>query len=113
MKKLLALILLFPSIALALNCGPGTELAWEYEQPLPANVDGFRLYVNDVETWTGTTLTAQPDLGVVVETKTFYIRAYNDSEPRESLPSNSVACDFDPAYDPVQLVVPVNVRFPK
>ena len=110
MRHLLFAVLLFPLAALAEVCGPGTELAWDYEQPLPANVDGFRLYANDVEVWAGATLTAQPDLGLVAETKTFYVVAYN--QDRESLHSNSVACDFDPSADPVQLVVPVNVRFP-
>ena len=105
MRKLLALILLLPSFVWAATCGPGTSLAWDYTQPLPTNVDGFKLYANAVEVWTGTDLTATPDLGTTEETKTFYVTAYNSAQ--ESAQSNSVSCEFvttGPA-------LPLNLRF--
>ncbi len=103
--------MLFVSVGVhAETCGPGTEVAWDYEQPLPSNVLGFRLYANDVEVWNGITLTAQPDLGSAAETKSFYVRAYNSN--RESLNSNAVDCDFEPGGPPIQLGIPTNARFP-
>jgi len=103
-RFLLALILLIPSIVAAATCGPGTTLAWDYDEPLPANVDGFRLYANDVTVWEGTALQATPALGVEGET-TFYVTAYNDAD--ESLPSNTVSCQFVSTAPPAVL----NLRF--
>lgn len=88
----IALLLASPILAHSATCGPGTTLAWDYAQPLPANVDGFRLYANGVQVWTGTPLDATPELGAADETKTFHVTAYNDAA--ESGPSNTVSCEY-------------------
>jgi hypothetical protein len=101
----LALLLFSPILAHGATCGPGTTLAWDYAQPLPANVDGFRLYANGVQVWTGTGLQATPDLGETQESKTFWVTAYNDAQ--ESGQSNSVICEYVTNAPPAVL----NLRF--
>lgn len=82
MKRLIVgLVLGLAAVACqAETVGPGCTFAWDYAQPLPTVVDGFRFYLDGTATWTGTTLeTACVDAGVTVPgTHSAYVVAYND-----------------------------------
>ena len=45
--------MLFSAQVFASTVGPEAKLTWDYEDPLPDNVDGFRLYCADVPVWEG------------------------------------------------------------
>lgn len=82
MKRLIAgFVLGFAAVTChAETVGPGCAFAWDYVQPLPADVDGFRFYLDGTHTWTGTTLEAAcADAGVTVPgTHSAYVVAFND-----------------------------------
>ena len=80
MKLFAIALLLASSAAHALTAGPGCILGWDYAQPLPADVDGFWLYVNGVQAWTGTPLEAScADAGINAPGEySAFVAAYND-----------------------------------
>jgi hypothetical protein len=93
--KLFAIALLLASSAVhALTAGPGCILAWDYAQPLPAEVDGFWLYVNGAQAWTGTSLEAScADAGIVAPGEySAFVAAYNDAG--ESASSNELVFTY-------------------
>ena len=94
MRWLVALLFLLPGIALAQTTGPGCTMAWDYAEPMPSNVDGFRVYINDAEAWTGTEKTVScEDAGVTVAGDySAYVKAYNAAA--ESDPSNTLTFTF-------------------
>jgi hypothetical protein len=54
MKLLVAIAALAASFAVqAQTVTPGCQITWDYETPLPASVEGFRLFVNGTPTWEG------------------------------------------------------------
>jgi hypothetical protein len=89
--RLFAIALLLASSAThALTAGPGCILAWDYAQPLPADVDGFRLTINGAVAWTGTPLEAScADAGIATPGEfSAFVYAYNDAG--ESASSNEL-----------------------
>lgn len=87
MKKLLiGFLLLFASTAQAETVGPGCSFAWGYAQPLPANVDGFRLYLNGIQVWEGAELTATcAAAGLALEGEhQVWVTAFNAASESES-----------------------------
>lgn len=79
MKRLLFALLLLPLTALADTVGPGSSVAWDYVDPMPPNVDGFRLYLNGAPVWEGTVRTvALSDVGITQDQLSdLYVVAYN------------------------------------
>ena len=95
MKRLIAIaLLLATSAAQALTAGPGCILAWDYAQPLPADVDGFRLTINGAVAWTGTPLeTSCADAGIAAPGEyVATVTAYNDVG--ESASSNELVFTY-------------------
>ena len=94
MRWLVALLFLLPGIVMAETAGSGCTMAWDYVEPMPSNVDGFRVYINDAEAWTGTEKTVScEDAGVTVAGEyTAYVKAYNAAA--ESDPSNTLTFVF-------------------
>ena len=108
MKRLIAIALLLASSAAhALTAGPGCILAWDYAQPLPADVDGFRLTVNGASAWTGTPLEAScADAGIATPGEySAFVAAYNDVG--DSGPSNTLTFTYvtgAPSNAPTNLI---------
>ena len=95
MKRLIAIAVLLASSAVhSLTAGPGCILAWDYAQPLPADVDGFRLTVNGAPAWTGTPLEAPcADAGIAAPGEYLAtVKAYNDVG--ESASSNELVFTY-------------------
>jgi hypothetical protein len=94
MKLLAVALLLASSAAHALTAGPGCILAWGYAQPLPADVDGFRLTVNGAVAWTGTPLEASCEAAGIAAPGEYLatVKAYNDAG--ESAPSNDLVFTY-------------------
>ena len=107
-KYLLAILLLFPIASHAITAGPGCEFGWDYTEPLPANVDGFRFYLDDVMVWEGSTKTVTcATVGVATEKEyQAYVTAYNDAA--ESLPSNTLVFTY---VNAAPAETPTNLRF--
>ena len=80
MKLFAIALLLVSSAAHALTAGPGCILAWDYAQPLPADVDGFRLTVNGATAWTGTPLEVSCAVAGIATPGEYLatVKAYND-----------------------------------
>ena len=53
MLRIIAALLLFPGLALADTVGPEARMTWDYVDPMPSFVDGFRLYCNDEVVYEG------------------------------------------------------------
>ena len=95
MKRLIAIaLLLVSSAAHALTVGPGCILGWDYAQPLPADVDGFRLTINGAVAWTGTPLEASCEAAGIAAPGEYsaFVYAYNDVG--ESAPSNELVFTY-------------------
>ena len=93
--KLFALALLLASSAAhALTAGPGCILAWDYAQPLPADVDGFRLTINGATAWTGTPLEVSCAVAGIATPGEYsaFVTAYNDVG--ESASSNELVFTY-------------------
>jgi len=89
-----AFLLLLPFYANAQTAGPGCEFTWDYADPLPANVDGFKFYLDGVETWTGAVKTVScAAIGLdVAGTYNAYVTAYNDAG--QSAASNTLTFEY-------------------
>ena len=94
MRKLLALILLLPSFVLAQTVGPGCSFAWDYADPMPSDVDGFRLYVGGAVAWEGAVKTVTCEAAGIDTSGEYsvHVTAYNAAG--ESAPSNSLGFTF-------------------
>jgi len=95
MKRLIAIALLLASSAAhALTAGPGCILAWDYAQPLPTDVDGFRLTINGAVAWTGTPLEASCEAAGISTPGEYLaiVKAYNDAG--ESASSNELVFTY-------------------
>ncbi len=107
MRLLLLGLLLIAGNAFALTAGPGCSYEWDYADPLPADVDGFRLYCDGGVVYTGTqpTVTCAAAGTEVVGPHSCYAVAYNASG--ESTPSNTLDYDFVTGGPSA----PLNLRF--
>ena len=94
MRKLLALILLLPSFVFAQTVGPGCSFAWDYAEPMPADVDGFRLYVGGTVAWEGAVKTVTCERAGIDASGDYsvHVTAYNAAG--ESAPSNTLGFTF-------------------
>lgn len=105
MRFLAALLFLVPSVGLALTVKSDCSLTWDYVEPLPSNVDGFRLFVDGTPIWRGTErVVSCVDLGIGVGAHEAYVVAYNAAG--ESMPSNTLTflvVDSGPVEAPVLL----------
>ena len=95
MKRLAIIALVFfAASAQAATVGPGCSFAWDYVDPMPSHVDGFRLYVGGSVAWEGAVKTVTcATAGIDTSGEySIYVTAYNAAG--ESAPSNIVGFTF-------------------
>ncbi len=81
-------MLLSAAVAVAQTSGPTAKLAWDYDDM--DRIDGFRLYCDGAEVWTGTDkIVGMLDAGIGAGPHSCYVTAYNAVD--ESQPSNTVS----------------------
>lgn len=88
MKYLIPLFfLLLATPVQAQTVAPGCSIDWDYADPMPENVDGFRLYNDDVKVWEGVNHPVPcADFFMEDGRNTLKVTAYNAAD--ESLRSN-------------------------
>jgi len=90
MKYLIPLFLALVAIPVyAETVAPGCSIGFDYADPIPAHVDGFRLYNGDVKIWEGRSkLISCDDLSFEDGQINLTAKAYN--AVGESQPSNAI-----------------------
>ena len=90
---------------MAATVGPDAQMVWDYAEPLPDNVDGFRVYCADTPVWEGVgRVVLLSNTSMPVGRQDCYVVAYNAAG--ESDPSNII----DVRYVTAKPVNPNNLK---
>ena len=94
MRYALAGLALLATTVQAQTVGPGCSFAWDYADPMPSDVDGFRLYVGGAVAWEGAVKTVTCEMAGIDASGDYsvHVTAYNAAG--ESAPSNTLGFTF-------------------